>query len=229
MISATSDNWVSNPSENNGPLLSITVWCLTAVAAAFMFLRLFIRQSQGKLWLDDFVLGISWVRFLFPSKHLYLTHGSPSSCYKLCSSSLPSTWVLVNMRSTVCGYTMTKLVYALISQSVNYDHIEYIAYYGAAGLSLSIVATALSKISFGVTLLRLTDDWPRRYVYFAMTTLAIFAIPATIMPWVQCKPVAKTFVDILPGMCINKGPTIRYARFQASRLPRGPTHSSQPD
>ena len=94
--------------------------------------------------------------------------------------------------------------------------MERIAYYGASALSVSIFAITLSKISFGVTLLRLTDEWPRRYVYFAMATLAIFAIPVAIMPWVQCKQLAKTFIDILPGTCIDKAPSVQYARFQAS-------------
>jgi hypothetical protein len=55
------DNWVSNPDESHGPLMSVAVWSLTGIAAGFLFLRLFIRQSQGKLWLDDLVLTISWV------------------------------------------------------------------------------------------------------------------------------------------------------------------------
>ena len=89
-------------------------------------------------------------------------------------------------------------------------------YYGAAELTIYTVAIALSKISFGITLLRLTDGWIRLVVYFAISTLAIFAVPATIIPWVQCKPLAKTFVDFIPGTCINKHPSIVYGRFQAS-------------
>jgi hypothetical protein len=90
-------------------------------------------------------------------------------------------------------------------------------YYGAAELTLYTVAIALSKISFGLTLLRLTDGWIRRFVYFAIATLAIFAVPATVIPWVQCKPLAKTFVDFIPGTCINKHPSVVYGRFQASK------------
>ena len=88
-------------------------------------------------------------------------------------------------------------------------------YYGAAELTIYTVAIALSKISFGITLLRLTDGWIRLFVYFAISTLAIFAVPATIIPWVQCKPLAKTFVDFIPGTCINKYPSVVYGRFQA--------------
>ncbi|KAL1652597.1 hypothetical protein SLS61_004903 [Didymella pomorum] len=98
---------------------------------------------------------------------------------------------------------------------INFDNSTRIAYYGASGLSVSMFATTLSKVSFAVTLVRLTDGWPRRWAFFAMTTLATFAIPTMVLPFMQCKPIAKTFVDLLPGTCIDKQPSLRYARFQA--------------
>ena len=55
------DSWVSNPDETRGPMLTVVVWTLTGVAGGFLILRLFIRQQQKKLWLDDLVLSISWV------------------------------------------------------------------------------------------------------------------------------------------------------------------------
>jgi hypothetical protein len=55
------DTYISKPGETHGPLMSITCWSLTAIALVFLVLRLCIRQSQGKLWLDDGALGISWV------------------------------------------------------------------------------------------------------------------------------------------------------------------------
>lgn len=98
---------------------------------------------------------------------------------------------------------------------IDFSHFDDIAYYGATGLSVSIFAISLSKISFAITLLRLTDGWYRKYTYFAMANLAIFAIPVAIIPWVQCRPLTKTFVDIIPGTCINKYPSVQFGRFQA--------------
>lgn len=102
--------------------------------------------------------------------------------------------------------------------TVNFDHLDRIALYGATGLTVSTFAITLSKISFGVTLTRLTDGWPRQYVYFAMATLAIFSIPTATLPWFLCKPLVKSFVSILPGTCMDKGPSVNYARFQASKI-----------
>lgn len=77
------------------------------------------------------------------------------------------------------------------------------------------MAINLSKISFGITLLRLTNSWAKWYTWFAIGTLAAFALPAAILPWVQCRPLAKTFVDLIPGECIDKRPSVKFAEFQA--------------
>lgn len=55
------ENWVSNPNESHGPLLSTSAWSMFGVATTFLFTRYWIRQTQAKLWLDDLILGISWV------------------------------------------------------------------------------------------------------------------------------------------------------------------------
>jgi hypothetical protein len=98
---------------------------------------------------------------------------------------------------------------------VDLRNFDILMLYGAAELTIYTVAIALSKISFGLTLLRLTDGWIKLVVYFAISTLAIFAVPATIIPWVQCRPLAKTFVDFIPGECIDKRPSVVYGQFQA--------------
>jgi hypothetical protein len=98
---------------------------------------------------------------------------------------------------------------------VDFGHFERITYYGASALTFSIAGIILSKVSFGLTLLRLTDGWLKVYVWFAIATLFLFAVPVAVLPWVLCKPITKTFVDILPGTCIDKNPSVRYGRFQA--------------
>jgi len=60
MLSSPYDNWVSNPVEDHGPLMSVTVWSLTTVSLTLLVVRLCIRQHQGKIWIDDLLLTISW-------------------------------------------------------------------------------------------------------------------------------------------------------------------------
>ncbi|KAI1525691.1 hypothetical protein PtrSN002B_011728, partial [Pyrenophora tritici-repentis] len=113
---------------------------------------------------------------------------------------------------------------------INFANFERITYYGASGLTVSIFAIILSKISFGLTLLRLTEGWLKAWVWFAIATLFIFAVPVAIIPWVLCKPITKTFVDILPGECVDKHPSVIYGRFQAGSYAKLPIslHSEHP-
>lgn len=40
----------------------VAVWVLTCASGAFLFVRLWCRHRFSKLWWDDLVLSISWVR-----------------------------------------------------------------------------------------------------------------------------------------------------------------------
>jgi hypothetical protein len=71
---ASYESWVSNPDESHGPLMSVVTWSLLSVAGAFLTFRLFIRKSQGKLWLDDCALVISWVSTTTSRGKEQLTH-----------------------------------------------------------------------------------------------------------------------------------------------------------
>lgn len=106
----------------------------------------------------------------------------------------------------------------LINVSVDISNLDTMTVFGAAGLSSSSLAIAASKTSFAVTLIPLTTTWTRYYIYFVITTTAIFATPTAITPWVQCKPLVKTFVDFWPGECINKQPSVTYGEFAGSKL-----------
>lgn len=102
---------------------------------------------------------------------------------------------------------------------VDIANLDMIAVYGATALSGTVVAVAASKLAFAVMLIPLTNGWTRYYVWFSIVTTALFATPMAIMPWVQCKPLVKTFVDFWPGECINKRPSVIYGEFASSTFP----------
>ena len=60
-MSSQMDSWVSNPEETHGPLMAISVWAVTGVAAVFLVLRFYIRFNIGKIWIDDYVVLLGWV------------------------------------------------------------------------------------------------------------------------------------------------------------------------
>lgn len=90
-----------------------------------------------------------------------------------------------------------------------------IAIQGQIGVSFAILATHLSKVSFGITLLKLVMGFWRYVVWFALSTLAVVAIPSLILPWVLCTPIEKGFDDRVPGHCYDKQIALRYGVFDA--------------
>jgi hypothetical protein len=99
----------------------------------------------------------------------------------------------------------------LIIRLVNLNNFVHIEYLVQCELTVSVIAITLSKISFGLTLLRLTDGWARRFVYFAIATLAIFATPACVILWLQCQSSVS-----IPGRCLGKRVSVTYGQFQGS-------------
>jgi hypothetical protein len=73
----------------------------------------------------------------------------------------------------------------------------------------------LSKISFGITLLRLTSGWLRWFVWFCIVTLFLVMIPSATLSWLQCTPVEKAWNPIIEGKCWPAYITINYGIFNA--------------
>lgn len=86
----------------------------------------------------------------------------------------------------------------------NFNNNTLITHSGALEEAISMVTITLSEFSFVVTVLRSTDDQPMRWAGLAMDTLVVFAIPTTVIPFVQCKPIARTFVDLFPETASTK-------------------------
>lgn len=78
------------------------------------------------------------------------------------------------------------------------------------GLHMSVVSmlgalsAGFSKVSFGVTLLRLTSGWAYRLVWFAILTIIAATIPMAIFVWVQCTPVAALWNPQVVGHCWSR-------------------------
>ena len=78
--------------------------------------------------------------------------------------------------------------------------------YTSAAASVSCLASTASKVSFGATLLRLTFDGWRRFVWFAIVTLVLVMIPSALGPWIQC----------VPARCMQASLTVNYGIFNAA-------------
>jgi hypothetical protein len=95
-------------------------------------------------------------------------------------------------------------------------NLPTIALGSTAVASLSCFASTFSKISFGITLLRLTSGLLRTFVWFCIITLFFIMIPSATLAWVQCAPIAKSWNPLIEGTCWDPGVSIRYGIFNAA-------------
>lgn len=63
-MSSAIKNWVSNPAENHGPLISVVLWCLWLFCGIFLGLRMYVRLQHRRFWWDDALLILAWVFLL---------------------------------------------------------------------------------------------------------------------------------------------------------------------
>jgi hypothetical protein len=70
----------------------------------------------------------------------------------------------------------------------------------AMGFAIAI-ATALSKISFAITLLRLSRDWTRALLHFIIISLSVVLGGNALIIYIHCSPVTHGWDRSIPGTC----------------------------
>lgn len=73
----------------------------------------------------------------------------------------------------------------------------------------TLTALAWTKTAFAVSLLRLTMDKTKAFVWFLIVTLNIAMIFSAMVPWIQCEPVSKRWHFELEGHCWPGGVGIK--------------------
>lgn len=79
--------------------------------------------------------------------------------------------------------------------------------------TLTITAAIWSKTSFALTVWRLSDGWMRYLVVGLIVSMNVAMGVSALLPWVQCKPLAKAWNPMLPGQCWDAHATIYYNIF----------------
>lgn len=71
----------------------------------------------------------------------------------------------------------------------------------SARATFTITTSGWTKTSFAFTLLRLTTDWTKAFVWFIIISLNVTTIVAATVPWVQCNPVQAGWDFSVKGDC----------------------------
>ncbi|KAK0705679.1 hypothetical protein B0H67DRAFT_687801 [Lasiosphaeris hirsuta] len=79
--------------------------------------------------------------------------------------------------------------------------------------TLSIMAAFLSKTSFGLTLLRLTNGATKWFICFLLVTMNIALGMSAIFIWAQCTPSAKSWHSEMEGTCWDPNVITKYGLF----------------
>jgi len=83
--------------------------------------------------------------------------------------------------------------------------------------TFSMLAAVLSKTSFAVTLLRITNGYTKMFVWFAIVIMNIGMGLAALFVWVKCNPVRKTWDFSVPGTCLDTHTMMVYSVFAAGK------------
>ena len=99
---------------------------------------------------------------------------------------------------------------------IDQNNLSTIALYTSVGATISCFASTGSKISFGVTLLRLTRGYVRWFVWFCIVTLFVIMVPSSLLTWVQCTPREKAWNYLIEGTCWDPSIATNYGIFNAA-------------
>jgi hypothetical protein len=79
--------------------------------------------------------------------------------------------------------------------------------------SFALAATSLSKTSFALTLMRITTDKTRLFVWFIVITTNLANGTAIIVIWNACRPVQKIWIPSFEGECWDEMSMLNYYIF----------------
>lgn len=97
----------------------------------------------------------------------------------------------------------------------NFHHLVPFLLHTNLGGTFSILAALWSKTSFAITVLRISDGWTKKFVWFVIVSVNVALGLSIAITWCQCTPFEKIYRPSLHGTCWPKKYQIRYNIFTA--------------
>ncbi|KAF2194095.1 hypothetical protein K469DRAFT_727512 [Zopfia rhizophila CBS 207.26] len=101
----------------------------------------------------------------------------------------------------------------LLVDTVITQNLTIIAPGTSVTASISCFVSTFSKISFGVTLLRLTEGLWKWFVWFCIITLFLVMLPSAMLACISCRPVEKAWNPSVLGICWDAVMVVNYGSF----------------
>jgi len=84
--------------------------------------------------------------------------------------------------------------------------------------SLAILGAVWSKTSFGMTLLRITENGTKAAVWFIIVTMNLAMTISVLVTWIQCNPIPKGWEKSISGVCWDPKVNAYYGVFAAGNV-----------
>lgn len=165
-------------------------------ASVFLALRIyckFLARGRRGLWWDDWILVAAWVLLVLDAA--LATHMVVRYKYGVHIWD----WPPVQKPSELDAFVMVAAVRATIT----------------------ITAIAWTKTAFAITLLRLTERWVKKVLWFIIVTVNVSLGLSAMIFWIQCtEPLAKSWTpSITVGKCwLNMKTIEHYNIFSGCKL-----------
>jgi hypothetical protein len=187
----TPEQWAALPHDNAGSHLNASIWVMIGISTLFLSLRIYCKFLRHRgLWWDDYVLIAAWM------------------CITI------ETCLLSYAVSLGYGYHIWDFPVEKFATTV--DLFKAI---NVAG-TFSVTAAVWSKTSFALTLLRLTDGWVKKLIWFIIISMNIAMGLSALFIWIQCTPLEKGWNPFLEGTCWPPYVLVNYDIFSAGMLSR---------
>lgn len=180
------------------PKIDVLSWVMTILSGTVVGLRIYNKfRRRMRLWWDDYIVIVAWVRELRRYHHTYLIHTNHASPQILF---LSFTLVTLFEGRDGLGRHVTNL---------SPRTIRDFALLATIASTINIMATALARIGFAVSLLRFAEGWPRRFTWLVIFASNIVSGLSGLFLWVQCTPIRKNWDNLPYGYCWS--PRVRVA------------------
>ncbi|EMD67599.1 hypothetical protein COCSADRAFT_197370 [Bipolaris sorokiniana ND90Pr] len=163
------------------------------------------------------ILGISWVFTIFSGIFLgFRFYAKVTRRQGLWWDDhvLLTSWILLLLQAVATQYGV-KLGYGKPLNDIPTKDWPIIVLGSAVISMVSSIAAALSKMSFGITLLRLTSGHLHFTAWFCIIALLLTLIPSVVGPWIQCPHMEVTW-DTSNDVCWTAESQIQYGIFNAA-------------
>jgi hypothetical protein len=205
----TPEELAALPHDDRGPALVATSWSLTCLAALFLGLRVYCKIARRRaLWWDDWILIAAWVIFFFFLFFLFVSSEKRSGL-----TLIRSTQVTLAVDAALATVMVVDHTYGRHTWDFRSPDLDQFVLIVAVRATFTVAAIAWTKTAFAITLLRLSEGWMKKALWFIIVTMNIALAITALSFWVWCIPLEKSWKPSIQGSCKDPLPKHHYDMF----------------